>query len=272
MSVIGTVLAFFTQSDGQYIPRVYVEAGYEFVDPFNRYYVSDDELFPAQVGADASFDSVLTSRDARGFADQIDDWNALTADVGFTAETGHRRVLQHKGWRALYGAEKRSFAHRAAGTTTTVHHDLDSAPCGICGLILPLSVTQIDHRHPQEGGKLLAIVKVLRALGLTVMGPKGVQGKAVRKGDAFGGTVVRKPSGFFNSVIFKEPAQIVPWTSAAFRHNLDDRGNAFLSLMNHAVGGRQALEEACMNSILNLQPSCAPCNGSKSKRLKYKQD
>src|SRR5207244_3464463 len=56
----------------------------------------------------------------------------------------------------------------------------DSVYCAICGLLLHLENVQIDHSRPQTGGECEAVLKVLRALGMTAEGPQGHKGQLVQ--------------------------------------------------------------------------------------------
>lgn len=174
------------------------------------------------------------------------------------AATTYANVKESEFWRSLYDVSPRALAFiEAAGPAT---HVRDSAACTECGLLLPLSHLTIDHQRPQAGGELEAILKVLRAFGLTMEGPKGQKGQRVRDHLLAGGLL---------TPIQTRPGRAAsPGVSLDARYTLTETGAVFISVCA-AAGLYDELKRRCMNNFLNLAPRCSPCNSSRGNPLKY---
>lgn len=174
------------------------------------------------------------------------------------AATTYTNVKASEFWRTLYDVTPRAIAYIEAGGPA--NHVVDSGACTECGLLLPLTHLTVDHQRPQAGGELEAILKVLRAFGLTMEGPKGQKGQRVRdhllNGAALG-PVQTRPN---------RPAYA--GASMDARYTLTETGAVFISVCA-AAGLYDELKRRCMNNFLNLAPRCSPCNSSRGNPLRY---
>jgi len=94
------------------------------------------------------------------------------------AINGYDGVKTNNVWRQLYQVKLRQLAC-VEGPNEKLGLPEDSAPCHMCGLVLPLSSIDIDHQRPQAGGESEAVAKVFRAFGLTMQGAVGSKGLAI---------------------------------------------------------------------------------------------
>lgn len=254
MTLAATVNTFFHSNVNQF-KRIAI-SGARLAADGRDYFLEPHGIFEG-------FDLVMSRDEIDAHAARIDH---LNQGVGT-----HRNVINDQEWRSFYGAGPRNFIHVVAGHPGGTPKALDSAPCNGCGLCLPLEQLQIDHLHPQDGSALPPILKVFRSLGLTISGPKGPLGTAVRANhlaggdDATGGPGNAKLAKGRIAVLVRGPRYVGPHAPFAKpskfnRHTASEAGNAFLSLLWRAPGGMQELENACRNSLLNLRPLCGVCN------------
>ncbi len=175
---------------------------------------------------------------------QVDEFfKFLTGNFSFGAS--YRNVKDCAEWRTFYGVQDPPMY---STMYIDKNHNVKLAqdplvPCRACGIVLPLKVITIDHRHPQTGGAVGAVCKVFRGLGLTVGGPKGAKSKQwqnTQTATNVGGT-----------------AKVIGSTNE--RYSLTETGLIYYTMFKEA-GALQKLYDACMNNILNLRPVCGPCN------------
>lgn len=257
MTLAATINAFFN-SNVKTFKRVAISGARLFADG-RDYLLEDDCIF------ENDFDLVATRQDFADHAARIDH---LNQGVG-----AHRNVINDTEWRTFYDVAQRNFVCVTTGHPAGTLVPMDSAPCSGCGLCLPLEQLQIDHLHPQDGGALPPILKVFRSLGLTVSGPKGPLGTAVRTNHLAGGNNATGGPGNPKlakgrlAVLVRGPKYVGPHAPFAKqgrlnRHTTSEAGNAFLSVFWH-LQAMPALENACRNSLVNLRPLCGVCNRTK---------
>ena len=251
------------------IARLVFQNGRSGYDDARFYQLIDNGVFTDD---ENDVDIYLTVADARRIALQIDELDARTIAVNaFLPKDGYRRVLDNPAWQALYNTADRNLPRCAANSTVTTYVAMQTIPCTVCGFCFPPKHIEIDHQQPQEGGEWLAVIKVLRSLGMTLDPPKGMKGLTLLHGQAFGGANVKAPIGTFRAAVrnYTIGGPPPPNRGARRRYTTTGAGNAFVSLVCSVQGGMDALLNACMHSFVNLKPLCGPCNGSKSNRLKY---
>jgi len=155
----------------------------------------------------------------------------------------YRSAKTDQFWREVYGVTQTMVTY-----VPTKHNKnkngaylADSVACRRCGLILPLTAMTIDHQKPQEGGGMLAVCRLFRALGLTTGAPKGAKPQRLLENyaNAVGGTQKGEGGGS--------------------RTTLDHRGCIYYSLVFHAKLFDWFVGE-CMHSLANLRPLCGRCN------------
>lgn len=178
--------------------------------------------------------------------------------MGFYAD--YTRMKENENFKRLYGYAFRDVIYYDGA------RNLETYPCNKCGLILPLNQVTIDHQKPQAGGEILAVLKTLRAFGLTVEGPKGAKGKNVAQN-----------AGQFNKLhstmmshqfpIAIPHADRHPDTgSKASRQTLNLNGMLFYSILVWAKVENE-FSNNCMHSFLNLKPMCGSCNSTKGNKV-----
>lgn len=165
------------------------------------------------------------------------------------AKTMYGNVFDDEMFKVLYDVKDRFLDYVDNGVMTK--KSVQSAPCMMCGLVLPTRNLTIDHQRPQSGGELEAIVKTFRACGLTREGPKGAKGQAVLKHMTQGAALApalpqlgRAPAG---------------GGSLQDRYTLNDVGTILYSFVSDA-GDMDKLKSNCMHGLLNLKPLCQTCN------------
>jgi hypothetical protein len=165
----------------------------------------------------------------------------------------HLTVKDNTDWKRMYQVGNRTM-NRMATDGSVGNYSMQAVPCHNCGLITPFSGIQVDHAMPQKDGNY--VLKVFRALGLTVAGASGAKGTAMA-GTGLG-TLVMNPKG-------RAPGDYdhLEFGTAANKWTTNDKGTALLSLFMLA-DAFDDLSRFCMNSLLNLVPLCRACNGTKS--------
>lgn len=195
---------------------------------------------------------LLSKAEARTIALKID---ALA--VG----SDHLNVKNNTDWQRIYQRSARNYpvmdAHGNVG-----QQNIDTVPCHNCGIIVPVSMAQIDHHMPQAvGGESLYTLKMARSLGLTEQGAVRGKGAAIGAGNL--ATLVLHPRG--RDSTYNHLYNV----SAAKKWTTNDKGNAFFSLLAHCPGALVSVQERCKNSVLNLVPLCSECNRNKSDWVKH---
>ncbi|WP_341702541.1 hypothetical protein [Ferrovibrio sp.] len=186
---------------------------------------------------------------------QCKDINALVKRLNDLARSSYRQVLSDPNWQAMYrcpgGTASIPYITPAASATTNTE---EAYPCHNCGLVMPTRLVQIDHHHPQSGGSGMAVLKALRACGYTVGVAGGPKAGQLQSGVYAFIPPKGSPSGTFTHST----------ASSVLRYTLSDEGSIFLTVaaVANQVG---ALKSVCVNSVINLVPLCAYCNGSAGK-------
>lgn len=171
----------------------------------------------------------------------------------------HKNIKYNIQWRTIYQAETRNVQFIAKQTHQT--SSLLTIPCHYCGIILPLALIEIDHFKPQTGGEDAAVLKIFRNLniGLTEHQGSGQKANAIRSGFAL---KINTQRGKYNSLQdpnFTKPKDLL-------KNQLTDFG-ASIKTAFEKMDLYDDLKTCCMNSLLNLVPSCGRCNKSKSNNM-----
>jgi hypothetical protein len=174
------------------------------------------------------------------------------------AQTQYRGVADEPMFRDLYDVSQRALPYVEGGVL--VHKTVESAPCMMCGVVLPLRNLTIDHQRPQAGGELEAVLKTFRAFGLTQEGPKGPKGQAILT-HLRGGVPLGK-------VMPQLGRPAMGGTSLNKRYSLTDEGTMLYSFVA-AAGELDSLKSQCMHGLLNLRPVCQACNSSRGNPLRF---
>ncbi len=124
-------------------------------------------------GADRRFNPVVTRLSLMQDSQEIErlereELRNFFAFVQDHTDSNYRNVKYDQLWRQVYGVRQKQFDtydSRANQKGTTI---LDATYCQNCGVVLPLRNLTIDHQKPQQGGAMEAMLRVFRALGLTV--------------------------------------------------------------------------------------------------------
>ncbi|QJE01791.1 hypothetical protein HH212_18610 [Massilia forsythiae] len=181
----------------------------------------------------------------------------MVSSVAF-ARTQYGNVTDDILFQKLYDVKKRWLMYIEAGDSST--REVWSAPCMICGLVLPMRNLTVDHQRPQSGGEIEAVLKTFRAFGLTMEGPRGGKGKIVLQHITAGAQlepVLTRPGRFglggFN---------------INDRYTLNDDGAVLYSFVVDA-GEKALLQSQCMHGLMNLKPACQTCNSARGKELKF---
>ena len=174
------------------------------------------------------------------------------------AKTQYGNVTEDPFFHELYDVQYRYLDYIEAGMA--LKKRVLSAPCMICGLVLPLRNLTVDHQRPQSGGETEAVLKTFRAFGLTSEGPQGPKGKSVM--EHFTKGVPLQP-------VLTQPARAaLGGSSLTDRYTLNDVGTLLYSFVVDA-GELDTLKSECMHGLLNLKPACQTCNSSRGKQLKF---
>jgi hypothetical protein len=214
-------------------------------------------------------------------ASQPYDWflgAAMAIDELSYATTTYDNIIRQHLFRELYQCGTRSLPY--IDGTALVPKLVDSVPCQICGLVIPLAYASIDHVRPQTGGGHEAVAKVLRILGMSVDGPRGTKTSQLQSGvtTASGhggglaaGLVAFQTSGKVQAVPTKTGRGPKAADSAQHlkdRYSLNWEGQVFYSLVR-ILGCLNELEVRCMHSLVNLRPLCNHCNSARGNPLKF---
>lgn len=174
------------------------------------------------------------------------------------AKTQYGKVADSYLFKLLYDVKDRHLNYIENGVPSL--KCVLSAPCMVCGLVLPLKNLTIDHQRPQSGGELEAVLKTFRALGLTEEGPQGPKGQAILQ-------LIR------NNI----PLQAVPTlpgrgvlggNSRENRYTLNRDGLILYSFMV-AAQKKDELKSQSMHSLFNLKPACQRCNSARGNPQKF---
>jgi hypothetical protein len=174
------------------------------------------------------------------------------------AKTQYGDVTQDPLFHLLYDVQDRALSYVEAGNST--QKLVRSAPCMICGLVLPLRNLTVDHQRPQTGGELEAVAKTFRAFGLTEEGPKGPKGQKIMQHLLTGLPPTAVPT--------QSNRAPLGGSSLNARYTLNLAGNVLYSFVSEA-GDAELLQTACLHGLLNLRPACGACNSSRGQQLKF---
>lgn len=156
----------------------------------------------------------------------------------------YRLVKQNLHWQALYHHQQ-NYPFPTIdkqGVAGTSHEE--AAPCVGCNVLMPYRCLTVDHQRPQVGGDLLAVMRVFRALGLTVGGPQGRKGlSALQNHAASVGGVQPAPNG-----------------QAVQKNQLNIQGQMYFTLLREDDDVWANVKTQAMHHYVNLRPMCGPCN------------
>lgn len=162
------------------------------------------------------------------------------------APSAYGRVKESDAFQAIYGAAVRELPSMQGPKS------LLSIACRECELYFPVRNITVDHQRSQAGGHNAAIVKVFRACGLTVEGPKGEKGQWLY-------------NQMMQDLPVKKKESFIP--SAKNRYTLNGMGMTMYSLALHS-GQADGLGQICMHNMLNLKPLCGYCNSVRGNAAK----
>jgi len=185
----------------------------------------------------------------RAIADQIDKLH-ITG--------GHSQVKDNSIWKKLYQVDKRQVSYFNKNNTI-VNKLEDVMPCHNCGVILPTQMIQVDHQQPQKNFSDYYFIKILRSMGLTVTGPTGAKGKLFLASPSPTVLPPLPPRGRDTGDV-----TYLKGTTSFNKWRLNPEGVEFVSVLNLHANALESVKTLCRDSILNLVPLCAPCNGNKS--------
>ena len=163
----------------------------------------------------------------------------------------YREVLDHPDFRKLYKMKLRQLTYFKNGFDGIGEFE-ETGACTECALVLPWYNLTIDHQRPQDGGEIEAVLKTLRALGLTVEGPQGDKGRIIRK-------IRRGVRG-----VRPKQGRLIPLEGVDLdkRYSLNNEGTIFYTLIC-AARNEGYLGAQCMHGLLNLRPYCSTCNSAR---------
>ena len=174
------------------------------------------------------------------------------------AKTQYGNVTNDPTFHLLYDVQQRQLTYIQAGVSTA-KSEL-SAPCMICGLVLPLRNLTVDHQRPQSGGEPEAVAITFRAFGLTNEGPHGPKGQKIMDHFTRGAPL---------SAVLTQPGRAaLGGISVNARYTLNEMGTVLYSFVA-AAGELERLKTNCMHGLMNLSPACGACNSSRGKQLKF---
>jgi hypothetical protein len=157
-------------------------------------------------------------------------------------------------WRTFYNVANRVLMYLdKAGAPLGPVPNTETVACYDCGLVLPLANITVDHQRPQGGNPYEPVVKVFRAMGLTVAAAAGP------KGTHFSAMQVPHVGGVAGAGMGTRQA----------KYTLNDVGKIYYTIADSCgVLKDNTLTTACMNHIVNLRPLCNACNTS-TRNLSY---
>lgn len=176
---------------------------------------------------------------------ELDNFMSFVSD---NSDNNYRNVKDNARWRTLYGVRLKNFDTYDSKTNQTGTKQYLTTYCQHCHVVLPLRNLTIDHQKPQQGGEMEAMVRVFRALGLTVSTGTGTKNRYLQgqyAGSVGGNTTVIGRGGTRGT--------------DQDRYTLTDKGALILSVL-HNAGQYDLLKTMCMHHIANLRPMCGPCN------------
>ncbi len=209
------------------------------------------------------------------------DWfceAAMVIDELSYAKTTYNNIISQRLFSQLYQVGPRTVAYVEG--TNLVYRTEESFPCQDCGLVLPLSRVSVDHVRPQTGGENESVVKVLRVLGLTVLGSSGTKGQQLAQGvQAAVHDKGGAGQGMFRLQMERNLAPIptkpgrgqkapTSHQTKVDRYSLTWEGALFYSVVK-ALGAEKELQVRCMHSLVNLRPVCSSCNSSRGNRTVF---
>jgi hypothetical protein len=196
---------------------------------------------------------------------------AKVIDESATQLNNYRAILNNPLFQKIYGMKKRELLYLNKDGNE-FKKQVDSGACMNCGLFLPWDRLSIDHQRPKghSGPKELipAILKTLRAIELTVEGPKGPKAELWKFTNAELWEKLNRlphlPQPVRDTVIPRhkiarpEPAG----GSRENRYTLNHKGTIFYTLIRGS-SYFNILGNACMHGLLNLRPYCSTCNSAR---------
>lgn len=203
--------------------------------------------------AELGKDTLVHLGEVRAYAAMITN-NAL-------APTRYTKVMDDFIFQKLYDVTERPLSYIECGEM--IIRSTLSAPCMICGIILPLRNLTIDHQRPQSGGGLEAVVKTFRGLGLTTEGPQGPKGIAILNHV--------KQAIPLSAAQTQQGRPPLNGASLSNRYTLNQMGAALYSFVEIA-GAAGVLESQCMHGVFNLRPVCGACNSDRGNPIKFERD
>jgi|GEM_PF-2448495 len=227
------------------------------------------KLYRTVVGNVAQYDLLLHNFDAPDlgrppYGPVTEVQAAQDADVLERLCVGHHTQAKNDPrWQTLYGRAQRPLNFiDATGNLVSARHW--TYPCHYCGLVLPEELIQVDHRQPQAH-PAVAVLKCLHALGHNYTTAPGQGQKTTQLANIAANNVGAL------QMIRPNARPWDPWQSAFAtnaakqqRYTITNAGKTFLSICCMFWGEKRTVE-ICLNSILNLVPSCAICNGAAGK-------
>jgi hypothetical protein len=250
---IDKVLQKATRSRGHTFGLVTLEAGKEITNANFRFHVTR----PDHSRYDVSLVGSVPASSTPVAMGVVYARAGLISGLAF-AKTQYGNVTEDPFFHQLYDVQTRSLMYIEAGTQSS--KPVLSAPCMICGLVLPLRNLTVDHQRPQSGGETEAVLKTFRAFGLTKEGPKGGKGQKILSHITAG-----TPMG---PVLTQPGRAALGGTSVNDRYSLNDAGTILYSFVVEA-GEKHLLGSQCMHGLLNLKPACQTCNSARGKDLKF---
>lgn len=196
-------------------------------------------------------------------------------------------IKRNPVWRQIYQCATRRVL--CIEGTNEVYKSTFTMPCHYCGVVLTIDLIEVDHFKPQEGGDVQAVLKVFRSLnyGLTVKSGTGAKARILSSHQSLLENAIGSMNSPFTDISQhnlgndKVPTQRGKYTSASDikltaprdqdKDNLTPLGSGILRALD-LLELHPVIIKECMNSFVNLVPSCGSCNkfkGNKTERLFY---
>lgn len=199
----------------------------------------------------------------------------LTNITNIGVYTDYKNVKNSIVWKKLYGVKTVGVNFYNIDGSVNRVENLECTFCHWCGIQLPLELIQVDHVMPQatatEG---FALMKLFHMLNENLTEEKG-------KGSKFNQIKVIQNSNLvgydtgLNPIKTKAYSWKNPWVNKGADLNRDNRyklttaGEVLLNFLIYVAG--QLRYTGCVNSLINLVPSCSKCNGSKNDKIHIKK-
>jgi hypothetical protein len=165
-------------------------------------------------------------------------------------DTNYRNVKNNQLWRKVYGVRPKVFSTYNSKTEKLEEKTFNETTyCQRCGIILPLRNLTIDHQKPQSGGDMEAMMRVFRAMGLTMSTGAGLKNRYLQHkvSGLVGGNTTILALGNKGSV------------NDRYSHNV--KGITYYSILK-IFNMVDEMKQMSMHHIVNLRPMCGPCNSS----------